>query len=136
MQLGRTHPVTVPVWGELGVTCDILCAQLPEDAGEGKDDQTSQLVERWGLWCEEKSREGDDRGRGVNSASIFASMNRLVPEDIVVPVDVGNNTYSFGRYYESKANNTVLMSGYLGSIGFGRSSVSPATAASACTWRS
>ena len=33
-------------------------------------------------------------------------------------VDVGNNAYSFGRYYEAKENNTFLMSGYLGSIGF------------------
>ena len=33
-------------------------------------------------------------------------------------VDVGNNAYSFGRYYESKANNSFIMSGYLGSIGF------------------
>ncbi len=33
-------------------------------------------------------------------------------------VDVGNNTYSFGRYFEC-SGQTVLMSGYLGSIGFG-----------------
>ena len=32
-------------------------------------------------------------------------------------VDVGNNAYSFGRYFESK-QHTFLMSGYLGSIGF------------------
>jgi thiamine pyrophosphate-dependent acetolactate synthase large subunit-like protein len=32
-------------------------------------------------------------------------------------VDVGNNTYSFGRYFEC-ARQAVLMSGYLGSIGF------------------
>jgi thiamine pyrophosphate-dependent acetolactate synthase large subunit-like protein len=34
-----------------------------------------------------------------------------------MPVDVGNNTYSFGRYFEVAAQ-TVMMSGYLGSIGF------------------
>ena len=34
-----------------------------------------------------------------------------------MPVDVGNNTYSFGRYFEVK-DQSVLMSGYLGSIGF------------------
>jgi thiamine pyrophosphate-dependent acetolactate synthase large subunit-like protein len=34
-------------------------------------------------------------------------------------VDVGNNTYSFGRYFESRGSQRVLMSGYLGSIGFG-----------------
>jgi len=37
----------------------------------------------------------------------------------VIAVDVGNNTYSFGRYFETKGAQRVLMSGYLGSIGFG-----------------
>ena len=37
----------------------------------------------------------------------------------MIAVDVGNNTYSFGRYFECKAGQHVLMSGYLGSIGFG-----------------
>ena len=36
----------------------------------------------------------------------------------MIAVDVGNNTYSFGRYFECKQQD-VLMSGYLGSIGFG-----------------
>jgi thiamine pyrophosphate-dependent acetolactate synthase large subunit-like protein len=35
-----------------------------------------------------------------------------------VCVDVGNHAYSLGRYLES-AGQPVLMSGYLGSIGFG-----------------
>ena len=60
----------------------------------------------------------DDHGRGVNSASIFAAMQHHVPDDAVLAVDVGNNTYSFGRYFECR-KHTVLMSGYLGSIGFG-----------------
>jgi thiamine pyrophosphate-dependent acetolactate synthase large subunit-like protein len=37
----------------------------------------------------------------------------------VIAVDVGNNAYSFGRYFECKPGQSVLMSGYLGSIGFG-----------------
>jgi pyruvate oxidase len=36
----------------------------------------------------------------------------------VIAVDVGNHAYSFGRYFEPE-RQTVLMSGYLGSIGFG-----------------
>jgi pyruvate oxidase len=44
-------------------------------------------------------------------------MNKVVPDNAVIAVDVGNNTYSFGRYFEPK-NQSVLMSGYLGSIGF------------------
>jgi thiamine pyrophosphate-dependent acetolactate synthase large subunit-like protein len=44
-------------------------------------------------------------------------MTRLVPDDAIIAVDVGNNTYSFGRYFECE-RQAVLMSGYLGSIGF------------------
>jgi thiamine pyrophosphate-dependent acetolactate synthase large subunit-like protein len=45
-------------------------------------------------------------------------MNRQVPAGAIITVDVGNNTYSFGRYFECRQQR-VLMSGYLGSIGFG-----------------
>ena len=37
----------------------------------------------------------------------------------MIAVDVGNHAYSFGRYFECKPGQAVLMSGYLGSIGFG-----------------
>ena len=54
----------------------------------------------------------------MNSAAVFAALTDLVPENAVIAVDVGNNTYSFGRYFEC-TQQSVLMSGYLGSIGFG-----------------
>ena len=50
---------------------------------------------------------------------MFAALGRHVPEDAVIAVDVGNHAYSFGRYFECKPGQSVLMSGYLGSIGFG-----------------
>ena len=37
----------------------------------------------------------------------------------MISVDVGNNAYAFGHYFECKPGQDVLMSGYLGSIGFG-----------------
>jgi pyruvate oxidase len=116
MTLGKFHPVAVPVWGEIGVTCGLLLERLAgRPAG---DDQRRDLADRWAIWREEKHRrEADDRGLGVNSAAIFAAMTRQLPEDAIIAVDVGNNTYSFGRYFEC-SRQAVLMSGYLGSIGF------------------
>lgn len=117
MALGKFHPVAVPVWGEVGVTAGLMAAGLP--ARPGAIDQRAELAERWALWrAEKESRVADDRGQGLNSASVFAAMTRQVPDDAVIAVDVGNNTYSFGRYFEC-AGQRVLMSGYLGSIGFG-----------------
>jgi thiamine pyrophosphate-dependent acetolactate synthase large subunit-like protein/nitrite reductase/ring-hydroxylating ferredoxin subunit len=117
LQLGKFHSVEVPVWGEIGVVCKRLISELP--ARLDGDDQAAQLRERWSIWrAEKRNREADDRGNGVNSASVFAAMKRQAPDDAVIAVDVGNNTYSFGRYFEVE-RQAVLMSGYLGSIGFG-----------------
>jgi thiamine pyrophosphate-dependent acetolactate synthase large subunit-like protein len=116
MQLGRLHPVAVPVWGEIGVTVGILRERLAGNTAA--IDQRPEIAERWGIWRAEKARRlQDDRGKGVSSAAVFESMTRLVPADAIMPVDVGNNTYSFGRYFECE-RQSVLMSGYLGSIGF------------------
>ncbi len=119
LQLGKFHPVTVPVWGEIGVTVALLARRLPT-AGPERVDQRPELAERHAIWRAEKdSRARDDRGAGVNSAAVFAALQRHVPERAVIAVDVGNHAYSFGRYFECKQGQTVLMSGYLGSIGFG-----------------
>jgi thiamine pyrophosphate-dependent acetolactate synthase large subunit-like protein/nitrite reductase/ring-hydroxylating ferredoxin subunit len=117
MALGKFHSVTVPVWGEIGVTADILLSKLEKRKRDY--DIKKEIASKWKIWKAEKaSREKDDTGNGINSASVFAAMNRLVPENAVITVDVGNNAYSFGRYFECK-HQSVLMSGYLGSIGFG-----------------
>ena len=117
MALGRFHPVDVPVLGHVGVTAQAMAERLAD--GTSGSDQRAEVAERWAIWRWEKaSRLADDQGRGLNSASVFDSMSRLCPPDAVIAVDVGNNTYSFGRYFETQAQS-VLMSGYLGSIGFG-----------------
>lgn len=115
LALGKFHPVTVPVWGEIGVTATALAHQLgPVDPV----DQRREIAERWALWRAEKaSRAADDRGHGVSSAAIFAALTRQLPDDAILAIDVGNNAYSFGRYFECQ-RHAVLMSGYLGSIGF------------------
>ncbi len=119
LQLGKFHPVTVPVCGEIGVVTALLTARLAAPPPD-RADQRSELAERWAIWrAEKRSREQDDRGGGVNSAAVFAALGRHVPKDAVIAVDVGNHAYSFGRYFECKAGQSVLMSGYLGSIGFG-----------------
>jgi thiamine pyrophosphate-dependent acetolactate synthase large subunit-like protein/nitrite reductase/ring-hydroxylating ferredoxin subunit len=117
MALGRFHPVTVPVLGHVGVTARALRAALAP--APDRIDQRADVAARWAIWRAEKQRRiGDDRGNGVGAAAVFDALSRLVPSDAVVAVDVGNNAYSFGRYFECD-RQSVLMSGYLGSIGFG-----------------
>lgn len=117
MQLGKFHPVELPIWGELGAFCEAVAPKL--EGHKPAVDQISELAERWKIWrAEKQTRLDESRGKGIHSVSIFDVLTKLCPEDAIIACDVGNNTYSFGRYFETKGQR-VLMSGYLGSIGFG-----------------
>ncbi len=114
--LGRFHPVTVAVQADAATALRLLDDRLGAAKAE---DQRPDVAARWRLWRAEKARRvADDRGQGVSAAAVFEALSRHLPDDAVVTVDVGNHAYSLGRYLESKGQ-PVLMSGYLGSIGFG-----------------
>ncbi|QJF51216.1 thiamine pyrophosphate-binding protein [Roseobacter ponti] len=118
MQLGKFHPVALPVWGDIAAFCDALAARDCKSPDAGN--QIPELAERREIWKREKNtRLAENTGHGIHSLAIFEALGRLVPDDTIFAVDVGNNTYSFGRYLETKGSQRVLMSGYLGSIGFG-----------------
>ncbi len=117
MILGKFHTVSTPIWGEIGSTVDILMSNLVNE--DPKVDRTDILAEQWKKWRgEKKKRAAEDQGKGISSASVFAAMSHHIPQNAVIAVDVGNNTYSFGRYFECHSQS-ILMSGYLGSIGYG-----------------
>jgi thiamine pyrophosphate-dependent acetolactate synthase large subunit-like protein len=115
--LGKFHPVTLPMWGEITKTVDYWREALGTQ--EVKPDPLQEVAQQWAAWRQEKARRVQiDQGKGLNSALIFQVLSDSIPANAVIAVDVGNNTYSFGRYFESKGQ-AVLMSGYLGSIGYG-----------------
>ena len=116
LALAKFHDIDCMLWGEISTTVALMHEQL---GAVSTVDQRPQLQERWQIWRKEKARRlREDHGNGLSSMAVFDALNRFAPENAVLCVDVGNNAYSFGRYYESKSNNSFLMSGYLGSIGF------------------
>ena len=115
--LGKFHPVDVPIWADIGTTVAGFLENLPARERPGVRET---IARRWELWRAEKDRRAalfDDQGR-MHPAALFGVLDDLVPEDAVLAVDVGNNTYAFGHYFECHGEQDVLMSGYLGSIGF------------------
>jgi pyruvate oxidase len=117
MMLGKFHPVEVPLWGEIGRTLSMLCDRL--DAAD-RPSVRPTLAGRWDRWRTEKRTRASvpDPGDRIHPAATFAALQRAIPDDAVIAVDVGNNTYAFGHYFECTGEQDVLMSGYLGSIGF------------------
>ncbi|MDD9941145.1 MAG: thiamine pyrophosphate-binding protein [Myxococcales bacterium] len=115
MILGKFHTVEVPVWGEIGTTARMLRERL--EGNHIATDSRAEVAERWRLWRAEKHKRAQETGNGLHPVVVFDALAGAVPDDAIMCVDVGNNTYSFGRYFEC-TRQSVLMSGYLGSIGF------------------
>jgi thiamine pyrophosphate-dependent acetolactate synthase large subunit-like protein/nitrite reductase/ring-hydroxylating ferredoxin subunit len=120
MALGKFEPVDLPIWGDIGITVALWEEALKDDDFSKRDFVPIEIAKHWVNWRAEKaSRAADTPKPGtVTSAALFHHLSEIAPEDAVLAVDVGNNTYSFGRYFECKQHQAILMSGYLGAIGF------------------
>jgi thiamine pyrophosphate-dependent acetolactate synthase large subunit-like protein len=117
MALSKFHKVDVPVYGEISRTVGLLAEQLSSFT-EGKINREKEIANRWQIWRDEKKKRLlEDRSEGINSMAVFDALTKAAPDNAIMCVDVGNNAYSFGRYFESK-DHSFIMSGYLGSIGF------------------
>lgn len=117
MTLGKFSPVEIPIWADIGRTVEILARRLSPATRQA---QVLDVEIRKAGWREEKARRRtvvDEQDR-MHPAVVFHELSSLVPDGAVLSVDVGNNTYAFGHYFESGVGQDVLMSGYLGSIGF------------------
>ncbi|MCB0666053.1 MAG: Rieske 2Fe-2S domain-containing protein [Saprospiraceae bacterium] len=115
MALSKFHKVDVALWGEISETVRIFLTRIRRLQVH---DQRTKIAERWKIWRAEKEKRLKEKGhKGISSIAVINAFNQVVEEDAIIAVDVGNNTYSFGRYFES-TRQSILMSGYLGSIGF------------------
>jgi len=116
MMLGKFHEVTLPLWAEIGTTLRLMTERV---SAQSHPERRKYVARLWRNWRAEKQKRANTPARNsrIPNATIFQIMSEVAPENAVITVDVGNNAYSFGMYFES-ARQQVLMSGYLGSIGF------------------
>ena len=111
----NTHNVEVFALADAGNAADTIAER--SNTVE-RPELRAWLANRWEWWRERKlsRREVDVDGR-LTSAAVFEDLGSQIPHDAVVALDVGNTTYSFGRYFEADGQR-IVMSGWLGSIGY------------------
>ncbi len=74
MTLGKFHPVTVPLWGEIGATLDLFCRRL-ESVGRPK--VRADIAKRWAYWRGEKEKYAGrlDRAGRMHPALVFQHLS-------------------------------------------------------------
>ncbi len=114
-QRRNTHNVAVFALADAGSAAESMLEVCDE---VDRPELRTYLADRWAWWRERKRqrRHVDVDGR-LTSAAVFHQLKDSIPHNAVVALDVGNTTYSFGRYFEADGQR-VVMSGWLGSIGY------------------
>ena len=116
LALSKFHKIDVALYGQIGRTLNLIKEKLTDK--KPIPNSKEEIAERWKIWRVEKTKRlKDDKGDGLSSIRVVDELSNIIEDNAVIAVDVGNNTYSFGRYFECK-HQSILMSGYLGSIGF------------------
>lgn len=116
MALAKFHAVDNPIWGDVGISANLFSEKLADySQSEITPEEISIRKNAW--QADKNTRARENNGKGLNSLFIFNKLSELLPENAIISLDVGNNTYSFGRFFECKKQR-IILSGYLGSIGF------------------
>jgi thiamine pyrophosphate-dependent acetolactate synthase large subunit-like protein len=70
-------------------------------------------------WIGLLEKEADSTKKPIRPQYIIKVLNEKLSEDAVISLDVGENSWWFGRNFCMKKNQKMVMSGYLASMGAG-----------------
>ncbi|MGB1309742.1 MAG: thiamine pyrophosphate-binding protein [Leucothrix sp.] len=114
--LAKSHPIDVPVWGEIGVTAQALSDDFLGDMWT--QDQTASIAAHWETWRQTKRHQAlSTDENALNTAILFETLSEAVNPDAIITLDVDETTDTFGHYFEC-VEQSILMSGHPDSDGF------------------
>ena len=114
--LGRLRRIDCGLVGDIAETLPMLSSMLKQKTSYLP--RKAEISALWEEWRAEKTKRANAIPNAITPACACQALSKVVPQNAVVSVDVGNVAYSVGRYFES-ANQRFLLSFYLGSIGVG-----------------
>ena len=115
MNLAREFPIELTILGAGGVVLEKLLENVTEREDQRMVDAVKREKERWYAQLE---READSRASPVKAPFIFSVLREVIDSDAIITIDVGDNSFWFGRNFVMRGQ-TLLMSGYLATMGFG-----------------
>jgi pyruvate oxidase len=114
LKIGKI-PFTVALWGH----CSLVLPKLVDAVQMKKnDDVLTQITEMKKKWFDQLKNEADSTSIPIRPPFIMKILSECLPKDAVISIDVGENGWWFGRNFQMK-HQRFVMSGYLGTMGFG-----------------
>ncbi|MHA1410908.1 MAG: thiamine pyrophosphate-binding protein [Candidatus Odinarchaeia archaeon] len=114
--IGKRFPVEL---GGIGTVEDTL----PEIINKVKSQKRPELMNKvkdlkakWDKWLTNNKKNNKTP---INQARLLSSLQDFAMEDAIISLDVGDNSWWFGRHFKMNGKQKVVISGYFGIMGFG-----------------
>ena len=115
MNLAKEFPIELTILGD----CGLVLEKLREKVKEREDQSLVETVRiEKEKWYAQLEREADSEASPLKAPLIFNVLRGIIEPDAIITIDVGDNGFWFGRNFVMK-QQTLLMSGYLATMGFG-----------------
>jgi thiamine pyrophosphate-dependent acetolactate synthase large subunit-like protein/rubredoxin len=116
MMIAKNYPVEVGLWGNSAE----LIPKLTEAVKKKPNiDYLAEITRLKGEWVSQLMREADASRTPIRPQYIIKVLNDRISSDAVISLDVGENSWWFGRNFWMKQTQKTVMSGYLASMGAG-----------------
>ena len=114
--IAKNYPVEVGLIGNSAVLIPKLAEKVREKQNAAYLAEIAQLKREW---LEQLQREVDSSLKPIRPPYIMKVLNEKIADNAVISLDVGENCWWFGRNFQMKRTQKMVMSGYLASMGFG-----------------
>jgi pyruvate oxidase len=114
--IARKYPVEVGLLGNSAVLIPKLTVRVQEQQKTNYTDEISKLKK---AWIEQLLQEADASIKPIRPPYIMKVLTEKVAADAIISIDIGENCWWFGRNFQMKKRQKIVMSGLLASMGFG-----------------
>jgi pyruvate oxidase len=114
--IAKKYPVEVGLIGNSAILIPKLTQRVHEKKNSTYLNEISQLKE---AWTKQLNKEADATAKPIRAPYIMKILNNKAAQDAVFSLDVGENCWWFGRNFQMKKTQKMVMSGLLASMGFG-----------------
>jgi thiamine pyrophosphate-dependent acetolactate synthase large subunit-like protein len=114
--IAKKYPVNVGLLGNSAVLIPRLTEKVKPKQNKRYLDEVARLKQNW---IEQLRREADSSAKPIRPPYIMKVLTEKLADNAVISLDVGENCWWFGRNFQMKKTQKMVMSGLLGSMGFG-----------------
>ncbi|MGE5638239.1 MAG: thiamine pyrophosphate-binding protein, partial [Chloroflexota bacterium] len=114
--IARRYPAEVGLLGNSAVLIPKLTEKVTERIDRERLAEIAQLKE---TWLNQIAHEADSKAKPIRPPYIMKVLTEKLADDAVISLDVGENCWWFGRNFQMKKTQKMVMSGLLASMGFG-----------------